>query len=94
MYSPYRVKIDNITFYFTSMLHKQKFDEEHIQHRFKLNDSLSNRFNVYVNADKLADIVFYSKVETRGFLIDIEGVKICQLQKVEISVGGIMMKQN
>ena len=77
--SPYRVTLDDLTFVFSSRLHKDKFIAQYAAHRKKINFSLSNRFNVIVKFAPLADVVLYSKIETRGFLmIDKEGKTLCK----------------
>lgn len=91
--SSYRVKIDGLTFVFSSKMHKEKFINKHKEHREKINISLSRRFNYDVNVDKLADIVFYRKIENRGFLIiDNEGNKLWQNNI--IFGGGVVTMRN
>lgn len=48
------------------------------ENREKINKSLSNRFNILVDVEQLADVVLYRKIETRGFLIlSVEGKQLC-----------------
>lgn len=92
--SSYRVKIDGLTFVFSSKMHKEKFINKHKEHREKVNVSLSRRFNYDVNVDKLADIVFYRKIENRGFLIiDNEGNKLCQ-NNITFGGGVVIMRNS
>lgn len=67
--SIYRYKLDNITYVFSSLSHLQKFKMRYSDYRQKINESLSNRFNLDINVDRLADIICYIKVESRGFFI-------------------------
>ena len=85
-YSDYRVTVDGLTFVFSTQLHLDKFKAQLESHREKINTSLSRRFNYTVDASRLADIVLYKKVETRGFLIEYKGAKLCQ--KSLIFAGG------
>jgi hypothetical protein len=76
--SPYTVVIGDLTFYFSSMLHLGKFMDGYLKHRETVADTLSNRYELPVTADILADVIFYRKIETRGFLIDAGGLKVWQ----------------
>nr|DAI89899.1 MAG TPA: hypothetical protein [Caudoviricetes sp.] len=71
--SPYYITIDEVTFYFSSKNHLEKFTEKLTENREVINYSLSKRFGVNINFKILNDIVLYSKVETRGFLIKHKG---------------------
>lgn len=74
--SPYFFETKDITFYFSSNFYKQKFIEEYIQNRLKISESLSNRFDLKLNFINPADIILYSKIEKRGFVINYKGVFI------------------
>lgn len=77
--SPYKTTLDGYTYVFSSRLHMEKFNRQYEEHRKKIDFSLSNRFNLFVKFAPLADVVLYSKVETRGFLMfDNEGNKLCK----------------
>lgn len=67
--SEYRVKRLGVTYVFSSKLHMEKFTERVLENRSNINQSLSKRFKIDINVDILADIVLYSKIENRGFLI-------------------------
>ncbi|MBP5362726.1 MAG: hypothetical protein J6Y71_06890 [Ruminococcus sp.] len=71
--SPYRVIESGNTFVFSSELHAQKFRERLREKRELINFSLSNRFNVAICFDIIADIMLYKEIEQRGFLIITEG---------------------
>lgn len=78
--SPYKYTTDNgVTFVFSSKYHLDSFINRQQENRNKLNDSLSNRFNYYVEFNLLADCVLYRQIEQRGFLILKDGEKYqCQ----------------
>ena len=67
--SEYRHTIGDLTFVFSSQLHLDKFKVKLRDNRNTINRSLSKRFNLTVDVSKMADIVLYKKIETRGFLI-------------------------
>lgn len=67
--SPYKVTLGNLTFYFSSEMHKIKFLEKFEPHRTKISESLSNRFNMYISFNVLSDLVLYRSIETRGFYV-------------------------
>lgn len=88
--SGYRHTIDNITFVFSSQLHKDKFKKKLTENRNKINVSLSKRFNISVDVPHLADIVLYRKIETRGFLvITADGKKINNMAKLLYCAGRV-----
>lgn len=77
--SSYRCTIDGLTFVFSSRLHLDKFKAKYREHREIIANSLTRRFNIAVDVYRLADIVLYKKIETRGFLIVThEGIKLWQ----------------
>nr|UWD73942.1 MAG: late genes activator [Bacteriophage sp.] len=68
--SPYRYTADTgLTFVFSSKYHLDTFKNKQVENRNRLNESLSNRFNYYVEFNILADCVLYRQIEQRGFLI-------------------------
>ena len=68
--SPYRYTNDvGLTFVFSSKYHLEVFKNKQTENRKRLNESLSNRFNYYVEFNVLADCVLYKQIEQRGFLI-------------------------
>lgn len=72
--SPHKVKIsysnEDIIYTFSSKLHLNKFIDKLENNRKYYNCSLSHRFGIEVENNKLCDIKLYAKIENRGFLID------------------------
>lgn len=68
--SPYKTECENVTFVFSSELHKTKFEKQRKAHRKKINESLTKRFGISVDVSLLADVVLYKRIETRGFLLE------------------------
>lgn len=91
--SPYKAHIDGLQFVFSSENHVKKFKERLDKSREKISSSLSNRFNIFIRCDGIADIMLYKEIEKRGFLIiTAEGEKITCLNKVQF-VGGKLTKK-
>lgn len=91
--SPYNYTLYGITYYFSSTNHKLKFMEEFKQNRIILELSLERRFGVEFNVKQLADLHLYSRIETRGFLIQLNEVyHTCK--KTIILGGDIKTKQS
>lgn len=85
--SDYRVDIGDLTFVFSSALHMRKFIDRLNENRDIINYSLNRRFKMKVDVSLIADIVLYSKIETRGFLIECKEGKFTCLN--EIVCGGM-----
>lgn len=67
--SPYMCEWRGLEFFFSSAIHRKKFQDK-IEIRIDwLNDSLSKRFKFEVEADYIAVMQLYCQVETRGFLV-------------------------
>ena len=71
--SPFKVEVDyegeKVTFKFSSELNVKRFEDKVKEHRETIKTSLSNRFNMGIDIPVISDIVLYTKVEKRGFLI-------------------------
>lgn len=85
--SPYKITVDGITYVFSSTNHLYKFTELFDSNRKRISESLSNRFKLKIQLDRLADLVLYSKVESRGFHIEVEGDVIECLEQIKLSGG-------
>ena len=68
--SNFFVRTSTGKFYFSSLLHEQKFRAGHELNRARMNYSLTKRFGIKTDYRALPDIVFYSKIETRGFYVE------------------------
>lgn len=91
--SPYIVEENGIKFYFSSKNHMEKFKENLDDNRNTLGYSLHKRFKTWLLCNELYDIVLYSKIETRGFLVSIEGNDyICQKEIVLSGVNKIQRR--
>ena len=83
--SPFKVELnygeEKITFKFSSELNVGRFENKIKEHRENITKSLSNRFNIGIDIPVISDIVLYSKVEKRGFLVVINGEE-CKCQNI------------
>lgn len=82
--SPYRITINELTLYFSSVRHTQKFTDEWENYVNKINDSLTKRFKLKFDLFYSPIIICYSKIETRGFYIKFKGVHIKCLDDIII----------
>lgn len=85
-YSTYTYNTGQLTFVFSSEFYRRKFIDTYMNHRKQISESLSNRFKFSIDVSFLADLVLYTKIEKRGFLLYTKGgEKICQKpQRLEL----------
>ena len=82
-YSTYTYNTGQLTFVFSSEFYRRKFIDTYMNHRKQISESLSNRFKFSIDVSFLADLVLYTKIEKRGFLLYTKGgEKICQKPKI------------
>ena len=67
--SIYRIEQGHMIFVFSSELYRTKFKEQVQQHRTEFNKKLKVRYGLNFEFKELPDVVLYSKIEKRGFLI-------------------------
>ena len=87
--SPYKVTINNVTFYFSSKSHLNKFLETRSDEINRISESLTKRFKIKINTVNLALLYAYIKIETRGFLIEINNEKITDVTALRVASGKI-----
>lgn len=75
-----------VTFFFSSELYKTKFEERLYEHRQLINSKLSKRFHFAIQNESISDVVLYSTIEKRGFLIksSLDNKEIPCLEKVRL----------
>lgn len=74
--SEYKVTIDGITFYFSSKQYKEKFKAKVTEFISVETAKLYVRYKFNLNLDLFFMIVFYKKIEKRGFRIFDENKKM------------------
>lgn len=65
--SEFKFETEKYTFYFSSKFYLTKFTEEIQGFRKKVKDKLTTLYLMPVELDDYADLVYYNKVEKRGF---------------------------
>ena len=83
--SPYVVRAGKIKYYFSSALHLAKFKENQMVNQSCINYSLRKKFKFCFVLQELADLYLYRKIETRGFLIEINGKQIDDFDNLMIT---------
>jgi len=64
--SPYTAETDNFIFSFSTIGHKERFEQEFKKREEWLSDSLSRRFKVIFDANVLSHFQLYEQLEKRG----------------------------
>lgn len=87
--SPYEIILEydheKLKYKFSTKLNLEKFTNKLQQNRNKINESLSNRFNIQINNDQLCDIKLYSQIEKRGFYIECKERKFTCLSSIKLN---------
>ena len=69
MISPYWYKIGDLTYYFSTELHRVRFEERYITARLEMKERLKKRYGLNMACELASDIYTYMMMENRGFLI-------------------------
>ena len=80
----YKATVEDVTYCFSSKRNLAKFIEQLEENREILTYSLFKRFKVWVFANELFDLVLYNKIESRGFLVEVEGVGYDCLENLKL----------
>lgn len=94
--APYTLVIDyedeTLEYVFTSQRYKDIFYKKFVDNRIKINESLTKRFGIKIENNKLADIKLYSMTEKRGFWIKGKEDYRC-LDTIEL-IGATLIQRN
>lgn len=82
--SEYFARVDDITFYFSSKLHLEKFKERYLMNRDIVNYRMKKRYKFEFCFEKLADLELYARIESRGFYIIKNGNVYNSLKQVKL----------
>lgn len=83
---------DDVTFCFSSKLYKDKFVAQHLDYRRRVSNYLTKTYSIDVSTSLFADVVLYTKIEKRGFLIlSVKGEKLCK-EKILLNGAMIVLK--
>lgn len=82
--SPYYLTIGEVKYYFSSDLHRRKFENQYVKNRKTFTEKIACMTNLNVSCETFCDISLYRKIESRGFLIEKDGEKICYNRVMEL----------
>lgn len=80
-HSPFILEIENHTFYFSSVFHRNKFKKEYKEYCKNENLKFNNRYKVDIDLTDAFMIAFYKKVENRGFKVLNQHIEINENKK-------------
>lgn len=96
--SPYRVEIkynnDSVVYNFSTTSNVERFKNKLQVNRDKINESLSNRFNIEFENNKLCDLKLYSMIEKRGFYIECGERKFECLSSIKLNGQNKILKNS
>ena len=90
--SDYRYVTSMYTLVFSSKSHMEKFVKTHGQYSNKIGSIIFTRLKVHFSDNILSDILCYKSIESRGFLVIINGYKCTSIDEIEFVNGCIMKK--
>lgn len=86
--SPFVIERNDLTFHFSSEVHKNKFERDVKKREEWLHDSFLRRFGVDIDTDILADVQLYQMIEGRGFAVEsFFGDEYDSPEQVKITMG-------
>lgn len=79
--STYTLKVEGLTFYFSSEFYRMKFAESFVKYIESETLKLKVKYSCNINATKMLLLKLYQKIETRGFKVvynnkDIEEINL------------------
>lgn len=78
--SNYVVNITGLSFYFSSELYKNKFINNVREFVNQENTKINLKYKININLETYFAIVFYKKIEKRGFYITLDGKELKNIQ--------------
>lgn len=79
----YTSKLYGYTLYFSSKLHKEKYDNRLNEYTNEFNKRIFKRYGLNTKATILPAIALYTKIETRGFYITLGDIEYQSLNDFE-----------
>lgn len=73
--TPYRCRIDDTDFHFSSIVYQSKFAQRVQENREMMNAQLTVKTGIKTDFNLLCDISLYTRIEKRGFYIVVKGVE-------------------
>lgn len=91
--SPFKIKVDDTEYFFSSRCHMEKFTKQLHENRGVVSYSITNRHKFVIRLTNIADMILYNKIETRGFYIIHKGVAY-SCKKEIVFVGDNLTKKS
>ncbi len=93
--SIYTASNGEVVFYFSSKTYLKKFMIRYKQHREKFNNrvELKNQ-SIPLNFDTLSDLLLYEELETRGFMVRINTIRVTFNDSYKYAVKKMMDKES
>lgn len=87
--TPWNVEIkypdETLKYRFSSEYYLNNFRKKLENNRKKINESLTKRFGIEIENNKLCDIKLYQSIEKRGFLLESKEEKIKCLNNIKLN---------
>ena len=80
--STYILKVEGLTFYFSSDFYRMKFAESFVKYIESETLKLKVKYSCNINATKMLLLKLYQKIETRGFKVVYEGKHIEEINLI------------
>ena len=80
--STYTLKVEGLTFYFSSEFYRMKFAESFVKYIESETLKLKVKYSCNINATKMLLLKLYQKIETRGFKVVYEGKHIEEINLI------------
>lgn len=83
--SSYVAQLGRHKYYFSSQSHLDKFIERYPLFRKEFENKLKDRYGIRIDFSLLTQLIFYKKIETRGFLVKSDGEYYSCLEHIKLS---------
>lgn len=83
--SKYKIKIEKLTFYFSSQFYLEKFTEEYNDFIKNETARMNIRYKTKIKAEEMLLLLLYKKIEKRGFRVYYEEKEIEKESKFVIN---------
>lgn len=84
--SDYNVDYQNFTFYFSSLLYKNKFERELKEYVSDESYKIKTKYLLHIEATEYLALSLYKKIEKRGFNVLYKGLSIDENTSFKISL--------
>ena len=74
--SKYSCRIGNLTFYFSSLFNKERYERKYLDYIKSEERKIVNKYHYEIDMKNYLLICFYMMIEKRGFKVLVDGVEI------------------